>query len=104
MNDTPDDPEDEEETSEIEEEIATLAMLISQARELVADGNTIDLSNLSDRVGEFCASVAANPPSDADSIKLMIDAIIQDLNSLAQEINEQQPAFTEGPKNKGNGS
>ena len=76
MNETPDDPEQEEDVSYIEEELAILATLISQARELVADGHTIDLTNLMEKVSEFSASIAANPPDDAESVKVMIDALI----------------------------
>lgn len=104
MNETPDDPEEEEKTSEIEEEIAILATLISQARDSVAEGHTVNLANLSGKVSEFCAGVDANPPSDADSAKVMVDTIIQDLNSLAQEIKDQQQSLAGESKNKGSGS
>ncbi len=104
MNETPDDPVEGEEASEIEKEIAILATLISQARASVTEGQTVDLANLSSKVSEFCAGVAANPPSDADGAKIMIDTIIQDLNSLAQEISDQQQALAGEPENKENGS
>ena len=104
MNETPDDPEEEEGTSEIEEEIAILTTLISQARDLVAKGQTIDLTNLSGKVSEFCAGVTANPPSDADGAKVMVNTVIQDLNNLAQEINDQQQTLAGEPEKKGNGS
>ncbi len=103
MNETPDDPE-EERTSEIEEEIAILETLISQARDSVTEGHTVNLADLSGKVSEFCAGVAANPPSDADGAKVMVETIIQDLNSLAQEINDRQQTLAGEPENKENGS
>lgn len=94
MNETPEGPEKDEDTSKLEEEIATLATLIAQARELVSTGHTIDLAGLSDKVGAFCAAIAENPPSDAESVTAMIEALVEDLNALAQEmtkLHESQP-------------
>lgn len=92
MNDTPEPSETGNGALGIADEIAALATLISQARELVADGNSIDLGGLSDKVGIFCADLAANPPAgeDATSITAMIEALVKDLNSLAEEIAELQ--------------
>ena len=67
MNETPDDPEKDNVTSKLEEEIALLARLITQARELVATGHAIDLAGLSEKVGGFCTAIAENPPPDAES-------------------------------------
>lgn len=104
MNETPDDPGNGEDNSEFEDEIATLATLISQARELVADGNTIDLTGLSEKVSVFCAHVSANPPSDTEGVMAIIDALVQDLNELGKEIAEQEQAAGLQPGKKGNGS
>lgn len=99
MIDTPEDTNPADAASDIADEIAGLAALISQARELVADGNSIDLGGLSDKVGVFCAALAANPPTgeDTTSITTMIEALVTDLNSLAEEIAEQQKAITGDP-------
>ena len=104
MNETPDDPGNGEETAEFEDEIATLATLISQARELVADGNTIDLTGLSEKVSVFCAHVTANPPSDTEGVMAMIQALVQDLNELGKEIAELEQTAGLQPDNKDNGS
>ncbi len=88
MNETPDDPEKDKDTSKLEEEIAILATLITQARELVATGHTIDLAGLSEKVGDFCADIAENPPADAESVTAMIKALVNDLKALAQEMTE----------------
>lgn len=104
MNETPDDPGNGEDNSEFEDEIATLATLISQARELVADGNTIDLTGLSEKVSVFCAHVSANPPSDTEGVMAIIEALVDDLNELGKEIAEQEQAAGLQPDKKGNGS
>ena len=88
MNETPDGPEKDEDTSKLEEEIATLATLITQARELVATGHAIDLAGLSEKVGDFCTDIAENPPADAESVTTMIEALVEDLKALAQEMTE----------------
>jgi len=87
------------------DEIATLATLISQARELVQSGHTIDLAGLSDRVNQFCAGLAKNPPDDIESVARMIEALVGDLNQLAEEITEQHQRIESGGEpGKGNGS
>ena len=88
MNETPDGTEKDKDTSKLEEEIATLATLITQARELVASGHTIDLAGLSEKIGEFCTDIAENPPADAESVTAMIEALVNDLKALAEEMTE----------------
>ena len=96
MTETPDTP------ANFEDEIADLATLISQARELVATGHTIDLAGLSGKIGEFCARIAADPPNDAESVTQMIEALVTDLNALGEAMS-QQHAELSGSGNGGNG-
>ena len=88
MNETPDGSEKDKDTSRQEEEIAILATLIAQARELVATGHTIDLAGLSEKVGNFCTDIAENPPADAESVTAMIETLVEDLKALAEEMTE----------------
>ena len=88
MNETPDGSEKDKDTSRLEEEIAILATLITQARELVATGHTIDLAGLSEKVGNFCTDIAENPPADAESVTAMIEVLVEDLKALAEEMTE----------------
>ena len=88
MNETPNDSEKDKDTSRLEEEIAILATLITQARELVATGHIIDLAGLSEKVGNFCTDIAENPPADAESVTAMIEALVEDLKALAEEMTE----------------
>lgn len=77
------------ETPNIEDEIATLSTLISEARELVATDHVIDLGNFATRIEEFCKLVAANPPEDAERVNALIEAMVRDLNTLGQDITDQ---------------
>lgn len=86
MNETLDGLGGGDDSSTVEEEIAALAVLITQARELVATGHTIDLSGLGDKVGAFCADVVANPPDDPESVKAMLEALVKDLTALGHEM------------------
>ncbi len=104
MNETPDDPGNGEDNSEFEGEITALTTLISEARKSAADGNTIDLTGLSEKVSVFCAHVTANPPSDTEGVMAMIEALVQDLNELGKEIAELEQDAGLQPDNKGNGS
>ena len=88
MNETPDGSEKDKNTSRLEEEIAILATFITQARELVATGHTIDLAGLSEKVGNFCTDIAENPPVDAESVTAMIEVLVEDLKALAEELTE----------------
>ena len=88
MNETPDGSEKDKDTSTLEEEIAILATLITQARELVATGHTIDLAGLSEKVGNFCTDIAENPPADSESVTAMIETLVEDLKALAEEMTE----------------
>ena len=104
MNETPDEPGNWEDNAGFEDEIATLTTLISQARELMADGKPINLTGISEKVSAFCARVTANPPSDTEGVMVMIEALVQDLNELGKEIAELEPDAGLQPDIKGNGS
>ena len=82
------------ETPNIEDEIAKLSTLISEAREQVTIDHVIDLGDFSTRVEEFCKLVAANPPEDAERVNALIEAMVQDLNALGQAIADQHAKAT----------
>lgn len=77
------------ETPNIEDEIAKLSTLISEAREQITTDHVIDLGDFATRIEEFCKLVAANPPEDAERVNALIEAMIQDLNTLGQAIADQ---------------
>lgn len=98
MNETPDTPDGKKDISEVEQEIATLSILISKERKLVADGNTIDISALSDKIGVFCASIAESPPENAEGLVVLIETMVADLNSLGQAIIQRSEELS--PRDK----
>lgn len=89
MNETPEAPGKEGAAVEVEKEIAPLTAEIAEARTRIAGGQTVDLAGLSDKVGEFCAAVAVNPPADAEAATAMIEALVKDLNGLAADLERQ---------------
>ena len=89
MNEFPEAPGNEGAAINVEKDIAPLTAVIAEARARIADGQTVDLVGLSDKVGEFCAAVAVNPPADAESATAMIEALVKDLDSLAADLDRQ---------------
>ncbi|MCH8237730.1 MAG: hypothetical protein IIC06_06095, partial [Proteobacteria bacterium] len=67
MNEIPKAPGNEGTAIDVEKDIASLTAEIAEARARIAGGKTVDLTGLSDKVGEFCAAVAVNPPADAEA-------------------------------------
>ena len=104
MNETPDSPNGDQDTSKAEEEIANLASLVSEARERVAGGNTVDVASLSDKIGAFCASIAENPPADAEDLAALIQTLVAELNSLGEEIAKQHKMLSQQADKAGDGS
>lgn len=89
MNETPEAPENEGAAVDVEKEIALLTAEIAEMRTRIAGGQPVDLAGLSDKVGEFCAAVAVNPPADAEAATTMIQTLVKDLNGLAEDIVKQ---------------
>ncbi len=90
------------ETPSIEDEIAKLSTLISEAREQIATDHAVELGDFSAKVSEFCELIAANPPEDAERVNELIEAMVQDLNALGQEISDQHDKAADLSKDAGN--
>jgi len=73
------------------QEITNLGHLVGEARQLVKDGNVIDMSNFQDRVADLCKAIAENPPSDTDAIMAAIHVLVTDLNQLAEDLKALHP-------------
>ena len=89
MNETPEAPGKEGAAVDVEKEIAPLTAEIAETRAQIAGGQTVDLAGLSEKVGEFCAAVAVNPPADAGAATAMIEALVKDLDGLAADLERQ---------------
>ncbi len=73
------------------QEINNLTHLVAEARQLVQEGNVIDMSNFQERVGELCKAIAANPPADVDGMMAAIQRLVGDLNTLASDLKTLHP-------------
>lgn len=63
--------------------------IVSTARRLLAQGNSVDLAKLEARVEEFCAQVPTLPEETRKVIRPKMVALIDELNSLSREMKEQ---------------
>ena len=98
MNEIPKAPGNEGTAIDVEKDIASLTAEIAEARARIAGGKTVDLTGLSDKVGEFCAAVAVNPPADAEAATAMIEALVKDLDGLATDLERRH---RDGPPGDG---
>ncbi len=98
MNEIPEAPGNEGAAIDVEKDIASLTAEIAETRARIAGGKTVDLTGLSDKVGEFCAAVAVNPPADAEAATAMIKALVKDLDGLATDLDRQH---RDGPPGDG---
>ncbi|MCH7864446.1 MAG: hypothetical protein IIC56_04425 [Proteobacteria bacterium] len=89
MNEIPKAPGNEGTAIDVEKDIASLTAEIAEARARIAGGQNVDLAELSDKVGEFCAAVAVNPPADAEAATAMIETLVKDLDGLASVLDKQ---------------
>lgn len=98
MNEIPEAPGNEGAAIDVEKDIALLTAEIAEARARIAGGQTVDLVELSDKVGEFCTAVAVNPPADAEAATAMIEALVKDLDGLTADLDRQH---RDGPPGDG---
>lgn len=70
-------------------EIAEISKMIESGRELVAQGNTIDLSNLEAVIGDLCRRMAEYPPSEPDKVSIAIEKVVKDLTQLGDGLRHQ---------------
>lgn len=70
-------------------EIADISKIIESGRELVAQGNAIDLTNLEALIGDLCRRMAEDPPSDPDEVSIAIEKIVADLTQLSDGLRHQ---------------
>lgn len=70
-------------------EIADIAKLVESGKELVAQGNTIDLSNLEAIIGDLCQRMATQPPPNPAEVTTAIEQVVTDLTELGDALREQ---------------
>ena len=71
---------------EIMEEAEKVSSLIATARRLMADNKSVDLSNLEVKISALCQKAEMTDLSQAADVKGVLMAIVEDLNTLDNEI------------------
>ncbi len=70
-------------------EINDLSTLIDKGRELVNEGNSIDLSNLENSITDLCTRIANAPPANADDVTAGIAGLVDGLGKLSDALKTQ---------------
>lgn len=73
---------------ELLEEAEKVTSVIATARLLMADGKTVDLSNLEVKISTLCENAEAAGLENSSEVEVAFTAIIQDLDTLNQEMNK----------------
>lgn len=70
-------------------EIADISKLVESGKDLVAQGNTIDLSNLEAVIGDLCRRMAEAPPANPQEVTSAIEKVVSDLTQLGDALRHQ---------------
>jgi hypothetical protein len=71
---------------EIMKEAQKISSLIATARRLMADNNSVDLSNLEHKISALCKKAEIADLSQATDVQGVLIAIVEDLNRLDDEV------------------
>lgn len=77
-------------TSDPESEIESIASALNAARERVRQGDLVDLTDFAERIGRLCDTLTALPLSNAAAYADRLDHLADDLNGLANDVNDQR--------------
>lgn len=67
------------------EQAEQVSSLIATARRLIADGKTVDLSNLEDKIRALCAGAEEMDRGDPSPVRNALIAISEELDRLEEE-------------------
>ncbi len=70
-------------------EIEMLSNMIDDAHILVAQGQSIDMTNFEVLVAELCKALAEQPPADIDQVSRAIENLVTKLGGLSQALQSQ---------------
>lgn len=70
-------------------EIADISKMVDSGKELVAQGNAIDLSNLEAVIGDLCRRMAETPPANPAEVTSAIEKVVNDLTQLGDALRHQ---------------
>lgn len=73
---------------ELLDEAQKVSSVIATARRLIAEGKTVDLSNMEGKISALCENAEAAGLEDSSAITTSFSAIIQDLDLLNKEMSD----------------
>ena len=83
----------------IREELEKAASLISGARRLMAEGRSVDLSAVEDRIRTITTAVQSAPDAVQSTYKEHLTVLLEILDSLQIDLETRHKALEEGLKN-----
>lgn len=76
-------------TNDMQQNIEKVSDMIVAARQLLTNGDAIDLAAIECEVDALCQAIHANPPKNSREVRQALASIVDDLDSLEHELNEQ---------------
>ena len=73
-----------------ETEIESIASALNAARDQVRQGDLVDLNEFAERIGRLCDTLTALPLNAAAAYADRLDHLADDLNALANDVNDQR--------------
>lgn len=73
--------------------LANLTALIAEARQELAAGEMIDMSDIQGRVQSVCEEIQASPPMEPAAVEAAINQMVESLNTLARELTSQHKSL-----------
>ena len=70
-------------------EIVDISKMVESGRELVAQGNSIELSNLEAVIADLCRRMAEVPPANPVEVTSAIERVVTDLTQLGDALRRQ---------------
>jgi hypothetical protein len=74
-------------------ELTRVGDIIVAARDLVADGQLINIKPLENEIGRICGDLGGLNATDAERVRPILLALIDDLDRLAAEMRARQSDF-----------
>ncbi len=75
--------------SRVTSQLIEAAAIVGAAKDMLSQGNLIDLAGLEARVGAACDTIGQLDPAERDAIKQALVALIDELNDLALALGAQ---------------
>lgn len=73
-----------------ETEIESIASALNAARDRIRKGDLVDLNEFAERIGKLCDNLTSLPLNAAVAYADRLDDLANDLNALANDVNDQR--------------